>query len=387
MNVNPDSASKPVPLLDLSRQLEPLHQEFMVAVDRVFKSGQFVLGSEVAQLESALAAYCQAKNAIGCASGSEALLLALMAVGVESGDEVIVPSYTFFATASAVTRLGARAVFVDILPDTFNLDPDEVARAVTPRTKAIVPVHLYGQCADMDAILAIARDHSLAVVEDAAQAIGAEYKGRRAGSIGDLGCFSFYPTKNLGAAGDAGMLTTNNEELAAQISLLRVHGMQPRYYHHVVGINSRIDSIQAAVLNVKLRHLDNWSEMRIDNARRYSQLFAAEGLDAVLGLPCEVSDCHHVWNQYVVRVPEDRRDALRQYLSEHQIGTEIYYPVPLHLQTCFADQGFGLGSLPNTEAAAKETLALPIFPELTEEEQQTVVSRIGRFFQAARSAA
>jgi dTDP-4-amino-4,6-dideoxygalactose transaminase len=387
MDTLSNANSTPVPLLDLSRQIAPLHDEIIEAVSRIVQSCQFVLGPDVRELESTFAEYCQAKHAVGCASGSEALLLALMASEISPGDEVIVPSYTFFATASAVTRLGAKAVFVDINPATFNLDPHEVAKAVTPRTKAVIPVHLYGQCADMDAICQIGREHSLTIIEDAAQAVGAEYQGRRAGSIGDIGCFSFYPTKNLGAAGDAGMLTTNNDQLAERLALLRVHGMQPRYYHQIVGINSRIDSIQAAVLSIKMRHLDAWTRQRTENAHRYTELFAGAGLDGFISLPPHVIDGRHIWNQYIVRIPGGQRDALRQFLTENQIGTEIYYPVPLHLQACFADQGYGLGSLPHTETAAKETLALPIFPELTEEEQQSVVCCIGRFFQAARNAA
>lgn len=377
----------PVPLLDLSRQLGPLHDEIMAAISRVVQSGQFVLGPDVDEFEAAIADYCQTKHAIGCASGSESLLLALMAADIGPGDEVIVPSYTFFATASAVTRLGAKVVFVDIEPTTFNLDPREVAKAITPQTKAIIPVHLYGQCAEMDAICQIGREHSLMIVEDAAQAIGAEYKGRRAGSIGDIGCFSFYPTKNLGAAGDAGMLTTNSDQLAERLALLRGHGMQPRYHHQLVGINSRIDSIQAAVLNIKLRYLDASTRQRTDNAIRYGELFAAAGLSTALSLPQEVTSGRHVWNQYVIRIPSGQRDSLRQQLTENRIGTEIYYPVPLHLQACFADQGYGPGSMPRSETAARETLALPIFPELTDEEQRSVIGCIGQFFQATRQAA
>jgi dTDP-4-amino-4,6-dideoxygalactose transaminase len=350
------------------------------ALGRICRMGAFVLGPEVKRLEEAVAAYCQTSHAVACASGSDALLLALMAVGVEPGDEVIVPSFTFFATASAVTRLGAQVVFADIDPATFNLDPAAVARLVTPRTRAMIPVHLFGQCADMDALGRIARPTGIRIIEDAAQAIGAEFEGRRAGSIGDIGCISFYPTKNLGGAGDGGMMTTNDPQLADTLDLLRGHGMRPRYYHHVVGINSRLDGFQAAVLNVKLPHLDRWTAMRQANAARYADLFASAGLDRILTLPTTAPARRHVWNQYVVRVPDGRRDALRQFLADARIGSEIYYPLGLHQQACFASLGYGPGSLPETERAAAEVLALPIFPELGEAEQCAVVARIGEFF-------
>jgi dTDP-4-amino-4,6-dideoxygalactose transaminase len=368
-----------VPLLDIARQLEPLQAEIQTAVNSVFRTGQFVLGPEVRDLERAIAAYCGTRHAVGCASGSDALLLALMAADVGPGDEVILPSYTFFATASAVARLGARIVFVDIDPESFNLDLKALARNITPATKAIIPVHLFGQCAEMHEINQLAKQHGLFVVEDSAQAIGAEYHGHRAGALGDMSCFSFYPTKNLGGVGDGGMLTTDDDALARRLRLLRVHGMDPRYYHSVIGVNSRLDSLQAAVLNVKIPHLDRWTSMRQENARRYNQLFAAVGLDSWLGLPMIAPHRRHVWNQYVIRVPNGERDALREYLAEHRIGTEIYYPVPLHLQECFEAVGFGEGSLPETEKAAEETLALPIFPELTIDEQALVVARIHEY--------
>jgi dTDP-4-amino-4,6-dideoxygalactose transaminase len=374
-------------LLDLARQYQPLREEMLTAITKVCDSGRFVLGPDCEKLESSLAEYCRSKHAIGCASGSDALLLALMACGVQSGDEVLLPSYTFFATASAVWRLGARPVMVDIDPVSYNLDPAAAARHVSPATKAIIPVHLYGQCADMTAINRLARQHGLAVIEDAAQAIGAELGGQRAGALGDVGCISFYPTKNLGAFGDGGMLTTHRDDLAERLKLLRVHGMQPRYYHQVVGINSRLDSLQAAVLNVKLPHLDRWAAARAENAQRYHELFAAAGLDRVLGLPAALAGRRHVWNQYVVRVPDGRRDALREHLAQAKIGTEIYYPVPLHLQECFKPLGYGPGSLPESERAARETLALPIFPELTAAEQQLVVGQIAGFFGARPAAA
>ncbi len=369
-----------VPLLDLRRQHTPLEREIAAALARVCQGGWFVLGPDVKRLEENLARYCRARHAIGCASGSDALLLALMALGVGPGDEVVLPSFTFFATASAVTRLGAKPVFVDIDPASFNLDPAALDQCITPATKAVIPVHLFGQCAEMDAILAIARRAGVAVVEDAAQAIGAEFDGRRAGSMGDAGCFSFYPTKNLGGAGDAGMLTANDDELAAKLRLLRVHGMEPRYYHGVVGINSRLDSFQAAVLNVKMPHLDRWARMRQANARRYSEMFRRAGLDGTLRLPQTMPRRRHVWNQYVIRVPQGRRDALRTFLTERNVGTEIYYPLGLHEQKCFAHFGYRPGDLPETDRATAEVLALPIFPELTADEQSTVVARIAAFF-------
>ncbi len=368
-----------VPLLDLGRQYVALKDEMADALARVCDSGASVLGPEVQRLEQDLAAYCRAKHAVGCASGSDALLLALMAYNVGPGDEVILPSFTFFATASAVTRLGATPVFADIDPETFNLDPAAVESLLTPATKAILVVHLFGQCVEMKAIGRIAREAVAAVIEDAAQAIGAEWDGQRAGSIGQVGCFSFYPTKNLGGAGDGGMLTANDDEVADRLRLLRGHGMRPRYYHQVVGINSRIDSFQAAVLNVKLPHLDRWTAMRQANAKRYTEMFIAAGLDRSLRLPQVAVRRRHVWNQYVVRVPGRRRDALRRFLAEAKIGTEIYYPLGLHRQECFGDVGFRAGDLSETDRAAEEVLALPIFPELTAEEQQRVVDRIAAF--------
>jgi len=369
-----------VPLLDLARQHQPLKEQIAAALARVCESGWFVLGPDVKQLEQHVAEYCRVEHAIGCASGSDALLLALMACDVGPYDEVILPSFTFFATASGVTRLGARPVFADIDPATFNVDPASVERLVGPATKAILPVHLFGQCADMEAICRIAGAAGVPVIEDVAQAIGAEFDGRRAGSIGDVGCFSFYPTKNLGGAGDGGMLTAGNTELAEKLRLLRVHGMQPRYYHKMVGINSRLDSFQAAVLNVKLPHLDRWTAMRQVNADRYTELFGEAGLDRVLGLPSCGPRRRHVWNQYVIRVPQGRRDAVREFLAEAKIGSEIYYPLGLHEQECFRRFGYGAGDLPETDRAAAEVLALPIFPELTAGEQQTVVERIAAFF-------
>ncbi len=369
-----------VPLIDVNRQNGALWEEILAAIDRCCESGRFVLGPECDELERAVARYCGAEHAIGCASGSDALLLALVACGVERGDEVILPSFTFFATAGAVWHAGARPVFVDIDAQSFNIDPAQIEAKITPATKAIIPVHLYGQCAEMEPILQLAGRHGLAVIEDAAQSIGARYNGRFAGTMGDVGCLSFYPTKNLGGFGDGGMLITNRGEIADRLRLLRVHGMQPRYHHHVVGFNSRLDTLQAAVLLVKLSHLDGWSAQREANAMRYGEMLAREGLDSVVEPPQAGPDRRHVWNQYVVRIKGARRDALRQYLADRKIGTEIYYPVPLHLQECFRGLAYAEGSLPESERAALESLALPIFPELTLEEQQLVVTSIAEFF-------
>jgi dTDP-4-amino-4,6-dideoxygalactose transaminase len=374
-----DPATQGVPLLDLGREMAPLKAEIVAALTQICDAGSFVLGPAVTALEKNVAAFCQARHAIGCASGSDALLLALMALEIGPGDEVILPSFTFFATASAVTRLGARPRFADIDPATFNIDPAAVARLIGPATKAILPVHLYGQCAQMDALVRLGREAGIPVIEDAAQAIGAEFEGRRAGSLGAIGCLSFYPTKNLGGAGDGGMLTTNDDALADRLRLLRGHGMQPRYYHKLVGINSRLDSFQAAVLGVKLPHLEQWTAMREANARRYRELFAAAGLDRYLGLPQAAPWRRHVWNQYVIRVPDGRRDPLRAFLAEAKIGAEIYYPLGLDQQECFRYLGYRPGDLPETERAAAEVLALPIFPELTAQEQQCVVDRIAAF--------
>ena len=382
-NASESKPKKNVPLLDIRGENEPLREEILGAIADVYDSGAFVLGPEVKKLEEEIAAYSHAKHAVGCASGSDALMLALMALDVGPQDQVILPSYTFFATAGAVWRLGARPVFVDILPEDFNLDPEQLEAAITPATKAIIPVHLFGQCADMDAICEIANRHGLPIIEDAAQSIGAEYRGRRAGSLGDIGCFSFYPTKNLGGLGDAGMLTTNDDELADKLQLLRGHGMRPRYYHKLVGVNSRIDSIQAAALRVKLKRLDEWSQQRAENADRYYEKFCEHGLEQVLGLPSESTDKRHVWNQYIVRIPDGRRDALREHLTNQGIGSEIYYPVALHRQQCFDALGYEKGSLPVTEQATEETVALPISPGLTADDQQRVVDQIARFITAS----
>ena len=375
------SASTPVPMLDVNRQNAPLLEEIEGAMVEVARSGAFVHGPDCRKFEAAMADYCGTQHAVGCASGSDALLLALMVLGIEPGDEVIIPSFTFFATAGAVSRLGAKPVFADILPDTFNLDPTDVARKITPATKAIMPVHLFGQCTEMVTLREIARAAGeIPIVEDAAQAIGAEYQGRRAGSLGTLGCFSFYPTKNLGGFGDGGMLTTDDESLAAKLRQLRDHGQHPRYHHAMIGVNSRLDTLQAAVLNVKLNHLDSWSAGRQHNAARYASEFDRLGLGEQLGAPVVADECNSVWNQYTVRLPADRRDAFQKHLAEQKIGAAIYYPIPLHLQECFADLGYEQGSLPVTEQAAKEVLSLPIFAELATEEQDRVIQATARFF-------
>jgi dTDP-4-amino-4,6-dideoxygalactose transaminase len=339
----------------------------------------------VAELEAGIARLCGVEHAIGCASGSDALLLALMALDIGPGDEVIVPSFTFFATASAVWRLDARPVFVDIDPTTFNIDPNKIERAITGATKAIIPVHLFGQCAEMEPILDIARRHGLRVIEDAAQSIGAAYRDRPCGSLGDIGCLSFYPTKNLGGFGDGGMLTTNDPELAARLRLLAAHGMNPRYYHREVGINSRLDTIQAAILGVKLKYLAETTAARAANAARYWQLFRAAGLDRRVALPQTGVGQRHVWNQYTVRISGARRDEVKNRLAQCGVGAEIYYPVPLHRQECFASLGYAPGSLPATEQAAEEVLSLPIFPELTDAELQTVAHRLGEALQPAQA--
>ncbi len=381
------STIRQVPLLDVGRGNQPLQAEILAAIQEVCESGRFLFGPPCERLEHAVAKLCGTKHAIGCASGSDALLLALMALDLQPGDEVIVPSFTFFATASAVWRLGGCPVFVDIDPRTFNLQPDLVEQAISPETRAIIPVHLFGQCAPMDLIGEIAAQHGIAVIEDAAQSIGARYFDRPAGSWGEVGCLSFYPTKNLGGFGDGGMLVTSRDDLADRLRLLACHGMRPRYYHSAVGINSRLDTIQAAVLEVKMRHLDRVTAARKANAERYGQLFAESRLDEYVRLPNVSPHSDHVWNQYTIRVPDGRRDALRAWLHEHGVGSEIYYPVPLHLQECFRSLGYRPGSLPETEAAAAEVLSLPIFPELTAEEQAYVVQQIRGFYQSHASVA
>lgn len=363
----------PVPLLDLKAQYATLRDEIHAAMDRVVESQHFILGPEVEALEQEVAAYSQCAYGIGVSSGTDALLVALMALEIGPGDEVITTPYTFFATAGCIARLGAKPVFVDIDPRTYNIDSTRIEAAVTPRTKAIMPVHLFGQMADMDPIMAIAARHNLAVIEDAAQAIGAEYKGRRAGSIGHLGCFSFFPSKNLGGFGDGGMVVSNDPALADRVRLLRGHGARPKYHHQVVGGNFRLDALQAGVLRVKLRHLDDWTAARQRNAARYRQLFAATGLTGV-ELPWESGDGRHIYNQFVIRLA--LRDSLMAHLKARQIGHEVYYPLSLHQQACFAGLGHGTGDFPASEAAALETVAIPIYPELTEAQQQVVVDAV-----------
>jgi dTDP-4-amino-4,6-dideoxygalactose transaminase len=369
-----------VPLLDLKAQYATIREEIRAAVDAVLESQYFILGPTVSECESLLAPYCGCAHAVGVSSGSDALLIALMAEGIGPGDEVITTPYTFFATAGSIARVGARPVFVDIRPDTFNIDPAEIEARVTKKTKAVMPVHLYGQCADMDPILALADRHGLTVIEDAAQAIGAEYKGRRAGSMSRYGCFSFFPSKNLGAAGDGGMVVTQDAALADLLGVLRVHGSKPKYYHSLIGGNFRLDALQAAVISVKFRHLEKWTAGRQANAERYRRLFVEAGLveSGRVALPHADPACRHIYNQFVVRVP--RRDELQAYLKDHRVSTEIYYPVPLHLQQCFAYLGHREGNFPHSEAAAKETLALPIYPELTDEQARHVVDCVARFF-------
>jgi dTDP-4-amino-4,6-dideoxygalactose transaminase len=368
-----------VPLLDLHGQYQGLREELLAAVTRVMDSQRFVLGDEGRALEAEIAEYCTTRFAVGCASGSDALLLALMALDVTNGDEVITTPFSFFATASAITRLGARPVFVDIDPLTYNLDPDAVTDAITPHTKVIMPVHLYGQCADMEALIEIGERHRIPIVEDAAQAIGAEDAGRRAGSFGAIGCFSFYPTKNLGGAGDGGILTTNDPNLAARLRTLRVHGGAVEYRHEEVGINSRLDEIQAAVLRVKLSHLDGWSKQRRENARRYDELFSKRQPNFEVVTPYVREEARHIFHQYVLRVPE-HRDDLVKHLGENGVGTGIYYPIPLHLQECFAFLGYRKGACAEAERAACETLALPVYPELTESQQRYVVACVANFY-------
>lgn len=369
-----------VPLLDLTEQNRLLRPEIEAALGRVLDTNAFILGGEVKALEDELAAYCGTKYAIGCASGSDALLLALMALDVKAGDEVITTPYSFFATVSAITRLGATPVFVDIDPLTYNLDVSQIESKITERTKAIQPVHLYGQCADMAELRKVVAKHGIPLVEDAAQAIGAEENGVRAGAMSEIGCFSFYPSKNLGGMGDGGFMTTDDDELAERLFALRVHGSKQRYYHKWVGLNSRLDGFQGAVLRVKLPYLDSWSNKRKANADRYRELFTDAGLTEQVGLPYERENVRHIYNQFVVRVP-GKRDELRAFLTEVGIGTDIYYPVSLHLQECFEYVGYKEGDLPESEKASRETLALPIYPELRPEQLEYVVDTIARFYE------
>jgi dTDP-4-amino-4,6-dideoxygalactose transaminase len=385
-----------VPLLDLKSQYLAIKPEIDRVVAEVMESQHFIMGPQVQECEKAIAEYSKCSHAIGVSSGTDALLMCLMAEGIGPGDEVITTPYTFFATAGAISRVGAKPVFVDIEPTSYNIDCSRIAAKITPKTKALIPVHLYGQMADMDAVMAIANKHKLLVIEDAAQAIGAEWNGRRAGSIGHYGCFSFFPSKNLGAAGDGGMVVTNDAQRADNLARIRVHGSKPKYYHKVVGGNFRLDTLQAGIVSVKLKHLDNWTQARQRNAARYDKLLAASGVNVSdssqysgnghgmngktqLLLPKTVAN-RHIFNQYVIRT--SRRDALKNALQEKGIATEIYYPVPMHLQECFASLDHKQGDFPHSEGAAKETLALPIYPELTDAQAQHVTQVIRDFFAA-----
>ena len=370
-----------VPLLDLKAQFQPLRAEIMAEMEAVCDEQGFILGPRVAAFEESIGRYIGSRHAIGCASGSDALLLSLMAMGVKAGDEVITIPFTFFATAGAISRLGAKPVFVDIQPDTFNIDPTFIERAITPRTKAVIPVHLFGQCADMAAINEIAGRKNVKVIEDACQAIGATQQGKRAGVLGDTGCFSFFPTKNLGGFGDGGLITTNDKVLADSMAMLRVHGSQVRYLHEAVGINSRLDALQAAVLQVKLKYLDQWTEGRRRNAERYRQLFARAKHAECVVLPPTAPGNFHVYNQFTVRVP--KRDELRAFLKDKGIGTEVYYPLVMHLQNCYRDLGHQKGSFPLSERAAEEVMSIPIYAELTEAQQSYVVETIAEFYRRA----
>lgn len=368
-----------VPLLDLKAQYAPLRKEIEEKVLQVLASQHFIMGPEVAALEKELEHYLEVKYAIGVSSGSDALILALMALDIGVGDEVIVPAYSFFATAGAVAVLGAKPVFVDIREDDFNIDVEALEKKISPTTKAIMPVHLFGQSADMDPLMQLAARHKLAVIEDAAQAIGVRHKGKRVGSIGTIGCFSFFPSKNLGACGDGGLVTTNDDELGKKIKRLRVHGSEPKYYHALVGVNARLDALQAAILRIKLKHLDSWSEKRRSNAELYRTLFAQhKNLDLVL--PVEHWSGDHIYNQFVVMT--SRRDRLQQELSKAGVGSEVYYPLPLPHQQCFSQWGYVRGDFPVSEKCASQSLALPIYPELTEEQLRYVVETVARVCKA-----
>ena len=373
----------PVPLLDLKKQYATLRDPIRAATDELFESQGFILGPKVEAFEKAIAEYVGVKHAIGMSSGTDAQLAAMMALGIGPGDDVVTSPYTFFASAGAVVRLGARPVFCDIDPATFNVDPDKLAKAITPRTKAIQPVHLYGQCADMDPILAVAKAKGIPVIEDACQSLGAAYKGRKAGALGDFGAFSFFPSKNLGGFGDGGMVTTNDDAMAAKLRALRMHGETSRYHHSIVGGNFRLDALQAVVLHVKLPHLDSWAEGRRQNAAEIERRFLEHGgrtyEQGGIAFPREAPGCHHVFNQFVVRVARGRRDALKDRLAELRIGHAIYYPVPLHLQECFANLGGKPGDFPLAEKAALETLALPVFPELTPSQKAFLAYHLAQF--------
>ncbi|HEY7171052.1 MAG TPA: DegT/DnrJ/EryC1/StrS family aminotransferase [Vicinamibacterales bacterium] len=375
-----DNPTRPgVPLLDLAAQYAPIRDEILAAVTRVCDSQRYIMGPEVDAFEREIAAIAGVEHAVAVSSGTDALLIALMALGIRAGDEVITTAYSFFATAGSIVRLGATPVLVDIDPVTYNLAAEQVAAAITPRTRAIVPVHLFGLCADMAPLAAAAAPARIPIVEDAAQAIGATCHGRPAGSMGALGCFSFFPSKNLGAFGDAGLVTTGDAALAHKLRLLRNHGMEPKYYHHLVGGNFRMDAMQAAILRVKAPHLAAWTEARRMNALRYARLFKQSGLDGRVTVPTEPPGHRHIYNQFTIRTAD--RDRLKHHLDERRIGNEIYYPVPFHLQPCFAGLGYRAGEFPHAERAAGDTLAIPIYAELTESQQAAVVDAIAEFVQ------
>ncbi len=369
---------KEVRLLDITASYHQILNEVEREMAETIRSGQFILGPKVSRMEERMASYCQARYAVGVSSGTDALLIALMALGIGPGDEVITTPYTFFATAGSIVRTGATPVFVDINDITFNIKPEHIERCITPKTRAIIPVHLYGQCSDMDPILQLAEKHGLRVIEDAAQAIGSEYKGRSAGSLGDIGCFSFFPAKNLGGFGDGGLVTTNSVELYQELKILRVHGSEPKYYHKTLGGNFRLDALQADVVSAKLNFLEEWTEQRRNNAQTYHKLFKDSAMTPFVQLPPEVFP-RHVYNQYVLRVG-NRRNELRAFLNEKGIGCEIYYPIPLHLQDCFKSLGYKSGDFPESEKAASETLALPISHEVSQRQQEYVVATIQKFF-------
>jgi len=371
----------PFPLVDLKAQYRSIKAEVDAAIQRVMDSQQFILGPEVESFEREVAHYCGTRFAIACASGSDALLLALMALDMGPGDEVVTTPFTFIATAGSVARLGALPVFVDIDPGTYNIDPTKLPAAITPKTKAIIPVHLFGMSADIDPIMKIAGQSGVTVIEDAAQAIGATYSGKTVGSIGLCGCFSFFPSKNLGGAGDGGMLTTNDEAFADKLRVLHLHGGRTKYEHELMGMNSRLDALQAAILRAKLRHLDAWSQGRREKAARYRELFAKFGLDRIVRLPQTPANYTHIYNQYVIRAP--RRDELRTFLRDCGVPSDIYYPLPLHLQKAFAYLGYKAGDFPESERASKEVLALPIFPEMSNDQQDLVVDSIVAFYRGA----
>ncbi|MEH7522584.1 DegT/DnrJ/EryC1/StrS family aminotransferase [Bacillus sp. JJ1503] len=366
-----------IPMLDLSEQYQELKEEMLTALDQVMSSSRFILGDNVKKLEADVAEFSNVSHGIGCANGSDAIHIALQAAGIKSGDEVITTPFTFFATGGSIVRAGATPVYVDIDPVTFNIDPAKVEQAITEKTKAIIPVHLYGQMADMEELRKIADKHNLAIIEDAAQAIGAKQNGKTVGELGTAATYSFFPTKNLGAYGDAGMIVTNDDQVAENCRVIRVHGSKPKYYHHVLGYNSRLDELQAAVLNVKFPHLNKWSELRREKAAVYTQLLN-EQLGDLVKTPVVKEGNYHVFHQYTIRV--EKRDELQAFLKEQGVQTMIYYPLPLHVQPVFKDLGYQEGDLPESEKAAKEALSLPMFPELKQEQQEYVVAKIKEFY-------